>query len=115
MKKASMEVGQVGFHDDKNVKKTKVAKRINAIVNRLNKTKVEDDPNLQALKEKYEREMREKERNRKEAERRKAKEEEEERQRDKEMRSYDTLYRDDALESNADVEMTAEEFEEDFM
>ncbi|KAI4465445.1 hypothetical protein MML48_3g00004261 [Holotrichia oblita] len=38
-KTQGMEVGQVGFHKDKEVRKIKVAKRINEIVNRLNKTK----------------------------------------------------------------------------
>jgi hypothetical protein len=36
-----MDVGQVGFHRDKLVKHTKVEKRINEIVNRLNKTEIE--------------------------------------------------------------------------
>ena len=31
---------QVGFHEDKLVKKTQVARRLNEIVNRLNKSKV---------------------------------------------------------------------------
>lgn len=41
-----MDVGQVGFHKDKDVKKTKVEKRINDIINRLNKTKIEKKPDL---------------------------------------------------------------------
>lgn len=41
-KTQDMEVGQVGFYKDKEVKKIKVAKRINEIVNRLNKTKREE-------------------------------------------------------------------------
>ncbi|KAI7690340.1 hypothetical protein SSS_06670 [Sarcoptes scabiei] len=36
----SMEVGQVGFHDPKMIRSLVVPKRINEIVNRLNKTKV---------------------------------------------------------------------------
>ncbi|RDX48842.1 cytoplasmic protein [Polyporus arcularius HHB13444] len=40
-KTGDMAVGQVSFHNDKRVKRTYVAKRDNAIVNRLNKTKVE--------------------------------------------------------------------------
>ena len=39
-KTASMDVGQVGFHNDKSVKTVRVEKKINDIVNRLNKTKV---------------------------------------------------------------------------
>lgn len=33
---------QVGFHDDKLVKRTQVQRRLNEIVNRLNKTQVGD-------------------------------------------------------------------------
>lgn len=43
-KTPAMEVGQVGFHKEKEVRKLKVAKRINEIVNRLNKTKKEEHP-----------------------------------------------------------------------
>ena len=46
-KKPSMEVGQVGFHDKKAVKRVKVEHRINAVVNALNKTKDERNTNLQ--------------------------------------------------------------------
>nr|XP_046920046.1 coiled-coil domain-containing protein 25-like isoform X3 [Dermatophagoides farinae]XP_046920047.1 coiled-coil domain-containing protein 25-like isoform X3 [Dermatophagoides farinae] len=40
-KTADMEVGQVGFHDYKQVRSISVQKRINEIVNRLNKTKLD--------------------------------------------------------------------------
>lgn len=43
-KTASMDVGQVGFHKENEVRKIKVAKRCNEIVNRLNKTKKEENP-----------------------------------------------------------------------
>lgn len=39
-KTPGMDVGQVGFHRDKEVRKIRVAKRINLIVNRLDKTKI---------------------------------------------------------------------------
>ncbi|KAK9466087.1 hypothetical protein V1512DRAFT_291981 [Lipomyces arxii] len=42
-----MAVGQVGFKKEKQVRKVHVPTRINAIVNRLNKTKVEKFPDLQ--------------------------------------------------------------------
>eukprot|EP00887_Chlorella_sp_A99_P006637 scaffold3.g6637.t1 len=57
-KTASMEVGQVGFHNQKAVKKTTVARRINEIVNRLNKTQSEKYPDLAAEKEAWLREQR---------------------------------------------------------
>lgn len=43
-KTAGMEVGQVGFHKEREVRKIRVAKKINEIVNRLNKTKREEFP-----------------------------------------------------------------------
>ena len=39
-KTQGMDVGQVGFHKQKAVKKIRLASRENMIVNRLNKTKV---------------------------------------------------------------------------
>lgn len=45
-KTQDMEIGQVGFHKDKEVRKIRVAKRINEIVNRLNKTKKEEHPGI---------------------------------------------------------------------
>ncbi|KAI5403336.1 Coiled-coil domain-containing protein 25 [Lathyrus oleraceus] len=45
-KTASMDVGQVGFHNGKMVRTVRVEKKINEIVNRLNKTKVERKPDL---------------------------------------------------------------------
>ncbi|XP_041019340.1 coiled-coil domain-containing protein 25 isoform X1 [Juglans microcarpa x Juglans regia] len=45
-KSASMDVGQVGFYNPKMVRTVRVEKRINDIVNRLNRTKVERRPDL---------------------------------------------------------------------
>jgi hypothetical protein len=41
-KTGGMDVGQIGFHKNKAVKKIRLESRENAIVNRLNKTKVRD-------------------------------------------------------------------------
>lgn len=57
-----MATGQVGFHNQKLVKRVYVEKRENVIVNRLNKTKGEKFPDLKAEKEEMEREVRKKER-----------------------------------------------------
>lgn len=54
-----MAVGQVSFHSDKKVRRVYVAARDNAIVNRLNKTKVERE-----VDHEQERQDREKELNR---------------------------------------------------
>jgi hypothetical protein len=56
-----MATGQIGFHRQKEVKKIHVEKRINEIINRLNKTKVEKFPDLAAEKAEFEKEERRKE------------------------------------------------------
>jgi len=50
-KTASMDVGQVSFHNPKQVRKMRVEKRINDIVTRLNKTKIETHPDFRAERE----------------------------------------------------------------
>ncbi|KAK6825699.1 hypothetical protein PG987_013193 [Apiospora arundinis] len=54
----SMAVGQVSFKDPRKVKRVLVAERENAIVNRLNKTKVEKHPDLRQEKEDRQKELR---------------------------------------------------------
>lgn len=61
-KSGSMATGQVGFKDNKMVKRVYVEKRENAIVNRLNKTKVEKHPDLRAERAERDHEERKKER-----------------------------------------------------
>lgn len=61
-KDGSMATGQVGFKDNKKVKRVYVSQRENAIVNRLNKTKEEKYPDLRLEKEERERELRKVER-----------------------------------------------------
>jgi hypothetical protein len=56
-----MATGQIGFHRQKQVKKVLVEKRINEIINRLNKTKVEKFPDLAAEKTAFEKEEKRKE------------------------------------------------------
>ncbi|KAK7538357.1 uncharacterized protein J3D65DRAFT_621739 [Phyllosticta citribraziliensis] len=115
-KDGSMAVGQVGFKDNKKVKRVYVAARENPIVNRLNKTKVEKYPDLQMEREDRLRELRKKDRaavqERKKEEARIAKER-------KEMawrrdHAYDDVHTDDAVfaASNQDRE---EDFLDDFM
>lgn len=57
-----MAVGQVGFKDNKKVKRVYVAARENPIVNRLNKTKVEKFPDLRMEREDRLKELRKKDR-----------------------------------------------------
>lgn len=48
-----MATGQVSFHNPKLVRKVLIRERENAIINRLNKTRVEKFPDLRAEKEEY--------------------------------------------------------------
>lgn len=90
-KTPGMEVGQVGFHKERDVKKMKVAKRINEIVNRLNKTKREEHPDFQAEREKRDRMEREDKKKILKAKMEKEKEEIKKKQEEAELRSYSTL------------------------
>lgn len=55
-----MDVGQVSFKNSKKVKRIFVPQRENAIVNRLNKTKVERKPDLKQERDDRDREARKK-------------------------------------------------------
>ncbi|GFP94478.1 coiled-coil domain-containing protein 25 [Phtheirospermum japonicum] len=113
-----MDVGQVGFYSSKAVRTVRVEKRINEIVNRLNKTKVERQPDLKAEREavnaaeKAERkqQMRDKKRH--------EELEKLEKDRQAELRSYKNLMVADKMTSNKDIASTnksLQELEEDFM
>lgn len=101
-KTQGMEVGQVGFHKDKEVRKIHVAKRINTIVNRLNKTKRSEEVNFRAEREERDRNEREDKKKllREQKEREKA--EEKRRQEEAEMRSYNSLFNASNMTSNTD-------------
>lgn len=57
-----MATGQVGFKDNKKVKRVYVEERKNPIVNRLNKTKVEKHPDLAQERADRNKELRKKDR-----------------------------------------------------
>lgn len=61
-KNGSMAVGQVGFKDQKKVKRTYVKTKENKIVNRLNRKRVERFPDLRQEKADREKELRKKDR-----------------------------------------------------
>ncbi|KAG2623809.1 hypothetical protein PVAP13_3KG081435 [Panicum virgatum] len=117
-KTPSMDVGQVGFHNPKLVRTIKVEKRINEIVNRLNKTKVEQKPDLKAEREavsaaeKAERKVQLRDKKRREEMERLEKEKQ------AEIRSYKGLMVQEKMTSNKQVasgSKTLQELEEDFM
>ncbi|KAG6409616.1 hypothetical protein SASPL_127656 [Salvia splendens] len=117
-KTASMDVGQVGFYNSKMVRTVRVEKRINEIVNRLNRTKVERTPDLKAeleavnAAERAERKQQLREKKRREELDRLEKE------RQTELRSYKNLMVAEKMTSNKDIASTnksLQELEEDFM
>ncbi|KAG8487418.1 hypothetical protein CXB51_020992 [Gossypium anomalum] len=117
-KTPSMDVGQVGFHNSKMVRIVRVEKRINEIVNRLNKTKVERKPDLKAEREavsaaeRAERKQQLREKKRHEELQRLEKE------RQAEIRSYKGLMVSEKMTSNKQIATTSkslQELEEDFM
>ncbi|OVA20342.1 protein of unknown function DUF814 [Macleaya cordata] len=117
-KTASMDVGQVGFHNPKMVRTVRVEKRINEVVNRLNKSKVERKPDLKAEREavnaaeRAERKVQLRDKKRREEMERLEKE------RQAEIRSYKGLMVSEKMTSNkqiASANKSLQELEEDFM
>lgn len=101
-KTADMDVGQIGFHRQKEVKIVAVEKKINEIINRLEKTKEERYPDLAAEKESRDRE----ERNEKKAQlqelKKKEKDETKKKKEMEELRNYSSLMTGDNMTTNED-------------
>ncbi|KAK7101337.1 coiled-coil domain-containing protein 25-like [Littorina saxatilis] len=110
-KTAGMDVGQVGFHKDKEVRKVRVEKRLNEVVNRLNKTK-EDRPNVDLRSEREARDRNEREDQKKKQQELKKKEKEEEKRRAEaaEVKSYSTLMKSENMTSNRDGGSDSDDF-----
>eukprot|EP00039_Didymoeca_costata_P019737 m.338731 g.338731 ORF g.338731 m.338731 type:complete len:214 (+) comp18527_c0_seq1:122-763(+) len=115
-KTGDMAPGQVGFHDGKQVKKFRVEKKINEIVNRLNKTKVEKFPDLAAEQlARQEREIIKQKRLEKEKREREAAEAKR-RAEEAELRSYDRLKKEENMTTNKyDDSVDFRAVEDDFM
>ncbi|CAD5115773.1 DgyrCDS4717 [Dimorphilus gyrociliatus] len=110
-KTGGMEVGQVGFHREKEVRKIRVEKRTNEIVNRLNKTKVDKkDVDLQAEREERDRKEREVQKAKLREQKKREKEEEEKRQKELEVRSYKSLMKSENMTSNQDDGNDSDDF-----
>ncbi|XP_072936522.1 coiled-coil domain-containing protein 25 [Epargyreus clarus] len=101
-KTASMEVGQVAFHKDKDVRKVRVAKKNNEIVNRLQKTKREAFPDLRLERETRDRLEREDKKKLLRDKKEKEKEEEKRKKEEAELRSYSTLMKPENMSTNYD-------------
>eukprot|EP01123_Difflugia_compressa_P007824 TRINITY_DN2180_c0_g1_i1.p1 TRINITY_DN2180_c0_g1~~TRINITY_DN2180_c0_g1_i1.p1 ORF type:complete len:209 (-),score=46.14 TRINITY_DN2180_c0_g1_i1:85-711(-) len=111
-KTQGMEVGQVGFHDQKLVRKTKIAKKINTVVNRLLKTKKEEYPDLRAMHQGRLSEIRLDEKNLKEKQKRDEQAKIEAQKKEEDLRSYKDFMKPEKMTSNLDV---GDNLEEDFM
>ncbi|XP_071485268.1 coiled-coil domain-containing protein 25-like [Diadema antillarum] len=112
-KTGDMAVGQVGFKKAKEVRTVKVAKKINEIVNRLNKTKKELKPDLRLEKEARDREEREEAKKELKEKRKQEEEMLKQKKEQAELRSYKSLMREENMTSNANN--TEEDLEDDFM
>ena len=101
-KTADMDVGQIGFHGQKDVRIVTVEEKVNEILNRLEKTKMERFPDLEAEKEHRDHE----ERNEKKAQIQGMKRREKEAMKKKwemdELRSYSSLTKGETMSSNQD-------------
>jgi len=106
-----MEVGQVGFNVQKRVKKIRVEKRENVIINRLNKTKVEKE-HVDFRTQREERDAKERQARKKafKAMEEQQKIEDEKRKAEAELRSYDRLMTTENMTSNQDGGNDSDDF-----
>ncbi|PRP85740.1 hypothetical protein PROFUN_06334 [Planoprotostelium fungivorum] len=108
-KTGAMDVGQ------NEVRKYKIDKRKNEIVNRLNKTKKESYPDLAGQRAQRDREIREKQKKSNADMRDQEKYKLEEAAKKKEMESYDSIMVSENMTSNRETQKTYQELEDDFI
>ena len=114
-KTGDMAIGQVSFHNNQRVRRLTVEKRINEIVNRLNKTKREEFPDLGAEKREHLRKLANAKKEKERRERKEALALAEQRRKEKEAKSYDSIHKTTAMTSNKDFRQDVADFEEGFM
>ncbi|EYU21884.1 hypothetical protein ABFS83_01G023300 [Erythranthe nasuta] len=117
-KTPSMDVGQVGFYSSKMVRTVRVEKRVNEIVNRLNRTKVERTPDLKAEREAVNAAERAERKQQLRDKKRREDLDKLEKERQAELRSYKNLMVAEKMTSNKDIasaNKSLQELEEDFM
>jgi len=101
-KTASMEVGQVSFHNPKLVRKMRVERRCNEIINRLNKTKLETHPDFRAERETRDGLERQDKKQVLRQQKEKEKDSEKKRKDEAELRSYSSLHKNLNYENDND-------------
>ena len=109
-KSGSMDVGQVGFHHDKEVHSITVEKKINEILNRLNKTKEEKDVNFRVLREARDNEERKIERKQQQEEKALKKLKEVQQKEEEDIRNYSSLMVETNMTSNVDCPIDEDDF-----
>lgn len=109
-KTASMDVGQVSFHNQKEVRLMRVEKRINEAVNRLNKTKTEKHPDLRQEREERDRLERESQKKVQREHKEKEKQDAKQREQEAELRSYTSLMKSEKMQSNQDSGDDSDDF-----
>ncbi|XP_075165372.1 coiled-coil domain-containing protein 25 [Haematobia irritans] len=109
-KTPDMEAGQVAYHNDKAVKMVRVERRKNEIVNRLNRTKTEEYPDLRAEREKRDALERQEQKAKAKAQKELEKEMEKKRQEEAELRSYTTLLKSENMKTNHDDGNDSDDF-----
>lgn len=109
-KTPGMEVGQVAFHKDKEVRKVRVEKRINEIINRLNKTKIEAQPDFRGEREKRDAKDRDNKKELLRAQKEKDKEDEKRRKEEAELKSYKSLMTTEKMKTNYDSGNDSDDF-----
>ncbi|KAJ1521608.1 hypothetical protein ONE63_003257 [Megalurothrips usitatus] len=101
-KTPDMDVGQVGFHNDKEVRKLKITKNT-TIVKRLEKTReVDPRPDLRNQREERDKNERDSKKSQQKEEAARRKEEERRRKEEAETRSYSTLMKSENMKTNRD-------------
>mmetsp|Transcript_4349 Transcript_4349/g.10855 ORF Transcript_4349/g.10855 Transcript_4349/m.10855 type:complete len:214 (+) Transcript_4349:186-827(+) len=117
-KKPSMEVGQVGYHDHKLVRKTHVEKRKNDIVNKLNKSKREEYPDLKAQRAAFDAAIKAERKQVVQESKRQEKKEKDMKLEEQDLKSYRAMMAPEGMTSNkenASKYASVEDYEDDFM
>lgn len=109
-KTPDMEAGQVAYYNEKAVKKVRVEKRRNDIINRLNRTKTEEYPDLRQEREKRDSLERHAQKAQIQSQRELEKELEKQRLQEKELRSYTSLLKVENMTTNYDNGNDSDDF-----
>ncbi|XP_037606880.1 coiled-coil domain-containing protein 25 isoform X2 [Sebastes umbrosus] len=101
-KTGDMDVGQIGFFRQKEVKSVSVEKKVNEIVNRLEKTKDERYPDFMAEKESRDQEERNEKKAQIQDQKKKEKEDVKRKKEMDELKSYTSLMKSENMMTNED-------------